>query len=66
MLNMVTNLIIKDEIYLLFIKLYSDNLADDIYKFSQIIETQEFVEKKFSFDALNVNMEFRMYKNFRE
>ena len=66
MLNMVTNLIIKDEIYLLFIKLYSDNLADDIYKFSQIIETSEFVEKKFSFDALNVNMEFRMDKNFRE
>jgi len=38
MLNMVTNLIIKDEIYLLFIKLYSDDLANDIYKFSQIIE----------------------------
>jgi len=38
MLNMVTNLIIKDEIYLLFIKLYSDDLANDIYKFSKIIE----------------------------
>lgn len=39
MLNMVTNLIIKDEIYLLFIKLYSDDLANDIYKFSQVIES---------------------------
>ena len=66
MLNMVTNLIIKDEIYLLFIKLYSDDLANDIYKFSQVIESQEFVDKKFSFDALNVNMEFRMDKTFRE
>lgn len=66
MLNMVTNLIIKDEIYLLFIKLYSDDLANDIYKLSQVIECQEFVDKKFSFDALNVNMEFRMDKTFRE
>ena len=64
MLNMVTNLIIKDEIYLLFIKLYSDDLANDIYKFSKIIECQELVDKKFSFQALNVNKEFQMDKNF--
>jgi hypothetical protein len=50
--NMVTNIILKDEIYIIVYRMLSEQHWDDILKLRSIQANTPFVDSKFSLDAL--------------
>ena len=66
MVNMVTNIIIKDEIYLILFAVYSQLLDDDIQKIKDINEDSQTLESVFGIHTLKINNNFNMNYKYRE
>ena len=60
LVNMVTNLIVKDEIYFILFSMYSELNRENIKKMTTVQENQKALEQYLSFEALNINKEFRI------
>ena len=64
--NMVTNMIIKEDIYDIMYKLYTELNEKDIQLLKKIQDNQQTLNVKLNFEALKINNEFRMNPEFRE
>jgi len=60
LVNMVTNLIVKDEIYFILFSMYSELNAENIKKMTAVQANKAALDKFLSFEVLNVNKEFRI------
>ena len=63
--NMVINIVLKDEIYTIFERLYSDLHYDSIQRLIRLQNDQELLDAKVNFEVLKVNKEFRMDPDVR-
>ena len=56
--NMVTNIVMKDEIYVIMFRLYSELYEDDIQVLKRLQDNPALLEEKLSLAALNVKPQF--------
>ena len=63
---MITNLIVRDEIYFILFSMYSELNQENINKLTAVQESQAALDKYLSFQALNINKEFRMDPRVRQ
>jgi hypothetical protein len=66
MVNIVTNMIIKDEIYFILFKMYSSNLNDDIQKFNEIVKDSRILDQYLSLSSFKINREFMFDVEYRK
>jgi hypothetical protein len=60
--NIITNMILKDEIYTIIFRLYSELYEEDIHCLRRLQDNQVLLQQKLSLDseALKINKEFQM------
>jgi hypothetical protein len=63
--NVVTGLILRDEIYTIMFRVYSEIQDDNIQKLNLIQHNEELLNGKLSLQALNINKEFQMDPEYR-
>jgi hypothetical protein len=56
--NVITGLVLRDEIYTIMFRLYSEIEEDNIRKLNEIQINDEILNSKLSLKALNINREF--------
>ena len=67
MVNIVTNMIVKDEIYSIIFRMYSEVLYEDITKFSEIVKDQRILNRYLSggLHSFNIKIEFMFDVKYR-
>jgi hypothetical protein len=63
---MITNIILKDEIYAILFSLYTELNEENIQSLKKVQDNDAILCTKLSFSALKVNAEFRMDYNVRQ
>jgi hypothetical protein len=63
--NMVSNIILKGEIYVIIYSLLSELHKEDIIKLREVHQNQALLKSKFSLEALGVKREFQMNEEER-
>ena len=64
--NMVTNMVLTDEIYVIMFRLYSELYDDDIQMLKCVQDNQALLDSKVNLASLQVNKEFQMDLDFRD
>ena len=66
MVNMITNIVIREDIYFILFRIYSKMLNDDIQKMHTVLSSDYAQEHMISLASRNVERQFRMDQAFRE
>lgn len=64
--NVITGLVLRDEIYTIMFRLYSEIEEENIIKLNMIQMNDEILNTKLSLKALKINKEFQMDPNYRD
>lgn len=63
--NMMTNIVLRDQVYIIVFKLHTDLLQEQIQKLDSVQRNKEILNSKLNFDVLNIKPEFRMDQDVR-
>lgn len=66
MVNVLTNVVVKEEIYIIIFNNYSKYYDEDIQKMHAVQHSNLIQDKYLGFEALNTNSEFQMNPEYRE